>query len=235
VIPIVLNISPPSGRGGSNNGERMKVIKRIFEELADGEADKIELLIQEGLRQGLSPEIILKQGLIAGMNMIGERFKQGEFFVPEVLLAARAMQAGMNILKPRLVQTGIKPAGRIIIGTVKGDLHDIGKNLVAMMLEGAGFEIIDLGIDTAPERFIQEVKDKKPQIIAMSALLTTTLPMMKTTIELLKKEDLRDLVKVLVGGAPLTQKYADEIGADGYAPDAVSAVAKAREVLNLTR
>ena len=211
----------------------MEVIKRIFEELREGEADKIELLTQEALRLGLAPEMILREGLIAAMNMIGERFKRGELFVPEVLLAARAMQAGMNILKPRLVQTGIKPLGRIIIGTVKGDLHDIGKNLVAMMLEGAGFEIIDLGIDTAPERFIQEVKDKRPQIMAMSALLTTTLPMMKNTMELLRSEGLRGTVKVMVGGAPLTQKYADEIGADGYAPDAVSAVAKARELLNL--
>jgi 5-methyltetrahydrofolate--homocysteine methyltransferase len=145
------------------------------------------------------------------------------------------MQAGMNILKPRLIQTGIKPLGRIIIGTVKGDLHDIGKNLVAMMLEGAGFEIIDLGIDTAPERFIQEVKEKKPHIMAMSALLTTTLPMMKATIELLKAEGLEGTVKVLVGGAPLSQRYADEIGADGYAPDAVSAVAKARELISLMK
>ncbi|MCX5884797.1 MAG: corrinoid protein [Proteobacteria bacterium] len=211
----------------------MEIIKRIVEGLSEGEADKTELLTQEALRQGVLPEIILKEGLIAAMNMIGERFKQGDLFVPEVLLAARAMQAGMNILKPRLIQTGIKPLGRIIIGTVKGDLHDIGKNLVAMMLEGAGFEIIDLGIDTAPERFIQEVKDKKPQIVALSALLTTTLPMMKATIELLKAEGLEGTVKVLVGGAPLSQRYADEIGADGYAPDAVSAVAKARELLNL--
>jgi 5-methyltetrahydrofolate--homocysteine methyltransferase len=213
----------------------MEIIKRIFEELSEGEADKTELLTQEALRQGLSPEVILKEGLIAGMNIIGERFKKGELFVPEVLLAARAMQAGMNILKLRLIQTGVKPAGRIIIGTVKGDLHDIGKNLVAMMLEGAGFEIIDLGIDTAPERFIQEVKDKKPQIVALSALLTTTLPMMKATIELLKADGLRGTVKVLVGGAPLSQRYADEIGADGYAPDAVSAVAKARELISLMK
>jgi 5-methyltetrahydrofolate--homocysteine methyltransferase len=213
----------------------MEIIKRIFEELSEGEADKTELLTQEALRQGLSPEVILKEGLIAGMNIIGERFKKGELFVPEVLLAARAMQAGMNILKLRLIQTGVKPAGRIIIGTVKGDLHDIGKNLVAMMLEGAGFEIIDLGIDTAPERFIQEVKDKKPQIVALSALLTTTLPMMKATIELLKAEGLEGTVKVLVGGAPLSQRYADEIGADGYAPDAVSAVAKARELISLMK
>jgi 5-methyltetrahydrofolate--homocysteine methyltransferase len=213
----------------------MEIIKRIVEGLSEGEADKIELLTQEALRQGLSPEIILKEGLIVSMNMIGERFKQGELFVPEVLLAARAMQAGMNILKPRLIQTGVKPAGRIIIGTVKGDLHDIGKNLVAMMLEGAGFEIIDLGIDTAPERFIQEVKDKKPQIMAMSALLTTTLPMMKATIKLLKAEGLQGTVKVLVGGAPLSQRYADEIGANGYAPDAVSAVAKAREFISLMK
>jgi 5-methyltetrahydrofolate--homocysteine methyltransferase len=212
----------------------MEIIKRIFEELSEGEADKTELLTQEALRQGVSPEIILREGLIAGMNIIGERFKKGELFVPEVLLAARAMQAGMNILKLRLIQTGVKPVGKIIIGTVKGDLHDIGKNLVAMMLEGAGFEIIDLGIDTAPERFIQEVKDKKPQILALSALLTTTLPMMKATIELLKAEGLEGTVKVLVGGAPLSQRYADEIGADGYAPDAVSAVAKARELLNLS-
>jgi 5-methyltetrahydrofolate--homocysteine methyltransferase len=211
----------------------MEIIKRIFEELAEGEADKIALLIQEGLRQGLSPEVILRQGLISGMNAIGERFKRGELFVPEVLLAARAMQAGMNILKPMLVQTGIQPLGRIVIGTVKGDLHDIGKNLVAMMLEGAGFEIIDLGIDTAPEKFIQEVRKNKPQILAMSALLTTTLPMMKTTLEILRAEGLKNTVKVMVGGAPLTQKYADDIGADGYAPDAVSAVTKARELLKL--
>jgi 5-methyltetrahydrofolate--homocysteine methyltransferase len=223
-----------SEKGRLHSGVEMEIIKRILEELLDGEADKIELLTQEALKQGLSPETILKEGLIAGMNVIGEKFKQGELFVPEVLLAARAMQAGMNILKPRLVQTGVNPAGRIIIGTVKGDLHDIGKNLVAMMLEGAGFEIIDLGIDTAPERFIEEIKAKKPQILAMSALLTTTLPMMKTTIDLLKAQSLRDSVKVLVGGAPLSQRYADEIGADGYAPDAVSAVDKAKELLNLT-
>jgi len=231
---MVLSTSLLSERGGSSDGVGMEIIKRISDELSDGEADKIELLTLEALRQGLSPEIILKEGLIAGMNIIGERFKQGELFVPEVLLAARAMQAGMNILKPRLIQTGVKPAGRIIIGTVKGDLHDIGKNLVAMMLEGGGFEIIDLGIDTAPERFVKEVRDKKPQILAMSALLTTTLPMMKATIEALKAEGLRDKVKILVGGAPLSQRYADEIGSDGYAPDAVSAVAKARELLNLT-
>lgn len=211
----------------------MEVLKMIIKELAEGEADKIELLTKEALRKGISPEIILKKGLIAGMDFISERFKEGELFVPEVLLAARAMQTGMNLLKPLLVQTSIKPVGRIVIGTVKGDLHDIGKNLVAIMLESAGFEVIDLGIDTSPERFIQEVKTKTPQIIAMSALLTTTMPMMRTTIELLKAEGLRNKVKVMVGGAPLTQKYADEIGADGYAPDAVSAVSKAKELLNL--
>ena len=209
----------------------MEIIQKISEELLEGEAEKVESLTHEALTQGLSPEAILREGLIGGMNVVGERFKQGELFVPEVLLAARAMQAGMNILQPHLMKGGIKPLGRIILGTVKGDLHDIGKNLVGMMLEGAGFEVVDLGIDTSPERFVDEVEEKKPHILAMSALLTTTLPMMKATIELLKARGMRKDVRILVGGAPLSQRFADEIGADGYAPDAVNAVEKARELL----
>ncbi len=166
------------------------------------------------------------------MNIVGERFKNNEFYVPEVLIAARAMSRGMEVLKPILVKSGVKPVAKIAIGTVKGDLHDIGKNLVSMMLQGAGFEMNDLGVDVSAQRFIEAVK-QGAQMVGLSALITTTMPSMKEVIDALKKEGLRNKVKVMVGGAPLTQEYADEIGADGYAPDAASAVDKAKELLKL--
>jgi 5-methyltetrahydrofolate--homocysteine methyltransferase len=179
----------------------------------------------------MGPADILNQGMIAAMGEVGRLFEEGEYFVPEMLIAARAMQKGLEILKPHLTEADVQSPGKVAIGTVKGDLHDIGKNLVAMMLEGAAFEVIDLGTDVSPERFIQAVRDRGAQIIAMSALLTTTMPNMKNTIEALKEAGLRDKVKVMIGGAPVTQNYADQIGADGFAEDASRAVAKARSLL----
>jgi len=175
---------------------------------------------------------VLNEGLIKGMNVVGERFKNNEFYVPEVLIAARAMHAGMDILKPALADSGVQPIGKILLGTVKGDLHDIGKNLVAMMLEGAGFEVVDLGIDVPPEKFVEAVKEGG-DVIAMSALLTTTMTAMKTTLEALEEAGVRDKIKAIIGGAPVTQNYADEIGADGYARDAASAADKAKEVMGI--
>ncbi|MCM8767809.1 MAG: corrinoid protein, partial [Candidatus Omnitrophica bacterium] len=167
-----------------------------------------------------------------GMSVVGEKFKNNEFYVPEVLIAARAMNRGMSLLEPLIVQSGIKPIAKLAIGTVKGDLHDIGKNLVVMMWKGAGFEVIDLGIDVPPEKFVEAAKSGV-QVIGMSALLTTTMIQMKETIEALKKEGVRDNLKIIIGGAPVTQEFADEIGADGYAPDAASAVDKVKELLGL--
>jgi len=181
--------------------------------------------------EGVGADQIINEGLIAGMSVVGDKFKKNEFYVPEVLIAARAMHAGMDIIKPLLAESGIEPRGKIAIGTVKGDLHDIGKNLVAMMLEGGGYDVIDLQVDVAPEKFVEAVRDQGAQVVALSALLTTTMPSMKDTIEALKEAGVRGQVKVMIGGAPVTQNYADEIGADGYAPDAASAVDKAAELL----
>lgn len=167
------------------------------------------------------------------MNVVGQKFKANEFYVPEVLIAAGAMHAGMSIVEPLLVKEGIVLIGKIAIGTVKGDLHDIGKNLVAMMFKGSGFQVIDLGINVAPEKLVQSVKDQQAQIVAMSALLTTTMPSMKSAVDVFVQDGIRDSVKIMIGAAPVTQSYADEIGADGYAPDAASAVEKVKELLNL--
>jgi len=194
---------------------------------------KAKELTQAAVNEGVAPREILEQGLIAGMNVVGDRFKKNEFYVPEVLIAARAMHAGMDILKPALSKSGVEPVAKVAVGTVKGDLHDIGKNLVVMMLEGAGFEVIDMGVDVEAEKFASAVQESSAKLIGLSALLTTTMPSMKTTIEALQSKGLRDKVKVMVGGAPLTQEYADEIGADGYAPDAASAVDKAKQLLGL--
>ncbi|MEN6371011.1 MAG: corrinoid protein [Armatimonadota bacterium] len=199
--------------------------------IISGKKDMAESLTVEAIKEGVPPDQILNNGLVAGMNVVGQKFKANEFYVPEVLIAARAMDAAMKHLKPVLVATGAKPVGTIILGTVKDDLHDIGKNLVGMMLEGAGFEIVDLGVDVKPEKFAEMVKEKGAQIVALSALLTTTMPAMKTTIGALETAGLKGKVKVLVGGAPVTQNYADEIGADGYAPDAASAVDVAKVLL----
>ncbi|MHB1001266.1 MAG: corrinoid protein [Armatimonadota bacterium] len=208
-----------------------------YEELAtaliNGKAPVVKELTDKALATGETPQDVLNKGLVAGMNVVGARFKSNEFYVPEVLIAARAMKAGMDILRPKLAETGVEPVGKVAIGTVQGDLHDIGKNLVAMMMEGSGFEIIDLGVDVKPEKFVEAVKEKGASVICLSALLTTTMPSMKETIQALQEAGVRDKVKVMIGGAPVTQNYSDEIGADGYSPDAASAVDKARELLNV--
>ena len=200
----------------------------ISEALQRGDAEKVEELVKKALEENLTPKKILEDGLIKGMDIIGKKFKKNEVYVPEVLIAARAMHAGMDVLKPKLIETGVKNIGTVAIGTVKGDLHDIGKNLVKMMLEGAGFEVIDLGIDVSPDKFVEAVKEHKPNIIGMSALLTTTMVNMVEVIKALEAAGLRDKVKIMIGGAPITQNYADQIGADGCSPDAASAVDKAK-------
>ncbi len=208
---------------------------RILEEIAsllyNGEDEEVAGLVQKALDQGLSADEILSGGLIAGMDEVGKDFKAGDLFVPEVLVAARAMHAGMNVLRPLLAESDTPSAGRYVIGTVEGDLHDIGKNLVKMMLEGAGFETIDLGTDADPDAFVQAVREHQPQIVGMSALLTTTMVNMKKTIEALTEAGLRDAIKIMVGGAPVTASFAEEIGADAYAPDAASAVDVARAMV----
>jgi 5-methyltetrahydrofolate--homocysteine methyltransferase len=209
----------------------MADLQGIAEAVIRGDRETVANLTQAAVDEGTSAEAIINEGLIAGMGVVGARFKANEFYVPEVLIAARAMHAGMDIIKPLLAESGVKPRGIVAIGTVKGDLHDIGKNLVAMMLEGGGYEVLDLEVDVAPEKFVAAVKDGGAQVIALSALLTTTMPSMKDTIEALKEAGVRDQVKVMIGGAPVTQNYADEIGADGYAPDAASAVDKAAELI----
>ena len=210
----------------------MADLSALAENLINGKADAVKELTQKALDDGVSPGEVLNEGLIKGMNVVGERFKNNEFYVPEVLIAARAMHAGMDILKPALADSGVQPIGKVLLGTVKGDLHDIGKNLVAMMLEGAGFEVVDLGIDVPPEKFVEAVKEGG-DVVAMSALLTTTMTAMKTTLEALEEAGVRDKIKTIIGGAPVTQNYADEIGADGYARDAASAADKAKEVMGI--
>lgn len=210
----------------------MEVLKELSESIISGSAPKAESLTTQALQSGISPASVLNDGLIAGMNVVGIKFKANEFYVPEVLIAARAMKAGMKILRPRLIESGVEPVGRFVIGTVRGDLHDIGKNLVAMMLEGAGFEVVDLGVDVSAEKYITAVKEKNAGVIGMSALLTTTMVNMKEIIQAFAAQDLRGKVKIIVGGAPLTQNYADEIGADGYAPDAASAVELVKKLIN---
>ena len=206
-------------------------IEKIFEGILDGNSKLVVEEINLAIEAGIAPGSILNDGMIAAMAQVGKLFEEGEYFVPEMLIAARAMQRGLDVLKPYLSEDDVQSPGKVVIGTVKGDLHDIGKNLVAMMLEGAAFEVIDLGTDVSPERFIEAVKTNNAQIIAMSALLTTTMPNMKTTIDALKAVGIRDQVKVLIGGAPITQSYADQIGADGFAEDASRAVAKAKILL----
>ena len=203
-------------------------LNNISESLQRGAAEKVEELVKKALEENLLPKDILENGLIKGMDIIGAKFKKNEVYVPEVLIAARAMHAGMSILRPKLAETGVKNIGTIVIGTVKGDLHDIGKNLVKMMLEGAGFEVIDLGIDVSVDKFVEAVKVHQPNIVGMSALLTTTMVNMPEVIKALEAAGLRDKVKIMIGGAPITQNYADQIGADGCSPDAASAVDKAK-------
>ena len=210
----------------------MADLEALAQAIIGGKAPDAKQLTEQALAEGINPGDVLNNGLVAGMNVVGSKFKNNEFYVPEVLIAARAMKAAMEVLRPQLASSGIVSKGRIAIGTVRGDLHDIGKNLVAMMLEGAGFDIVDLGVDVKPEVFVDTTK-KGIDVIALSALLTTTMPAMKDTIDALKAEGVRGNVKVMIGGAPVTQNYSDEIGADGYSPDAASAVDKAKELLGL--
>ena len=205
-----------------------KILEQIAQKLYDGEEEAVAELTQKAVADGLDPSEILSGGLIAGMDVVGRDFKAGDLFVPEVLIAARAMSAGMRVLRPLLAEGDAPQAGKFLIGTVKGDLHDIGKNLVRMMIEGAGFETIDLGTDVEPQAFVEAVRQHQPSIVGMSALLTTTMTHMRTTIEALEEAGLRGQVKILIGGAPVTAAFADQIGADGYAPDAASAVDLAR-------
>ena len=206
----------------------MQPIETIYNAVLEGDAKGAHAGVHAALAAGINPETILKEGLIAAMGEVGRLFEENEYFVPEMLVSARAMQGGLALLKPHLAAGGSVSAGKVVIGTVKGDLHDIGKNLVAMMLEGAGFEIVDLGTDVAPEKFVKAVMEHQPQAIAMSALLTTTMPSMSNTIKALQEAGLREQVKVMIGGAPVTDGFAKQIGADGYSPDASSAVRLAK-------
>lgn len=203
-------------------------LNNVSESLQRGDAEKVKELVKQALAEGLVPKEILENGLIKGMGIIGEKFKKNEVYVPEVLIAARAMHAGMDVLRPKLVETGVKNIGKVIIGTVTGDLHDIGKNLVKMMLEGVGFEVVDLGVDVSVEKFVEAAKEHQPNIIGMSALLTTTMVNMPEVIKALEAAGLRDKVKIMIGGAPITQNYAEQIGADSYSPDAASAADMAK-------
>ena len=205
--------------------------EKYYAALSQGKMDDVKKLVQEALDHGDSAESILKDGLISAMDRVGVLFKNNEIYIPEVLIAARAMHAGMAVLKPILSKSNTASPGKIIVGTVKGDLHDIGKNLVVMMLEGGGFDVVDLGIDVPADKFIEAIKAHQPQVVGISALLTTTMKEMKNTIQAIDGAGLRKKVKMIVGGAPLTEKFAREIGADGYAPDAASAVDKVKELL----
>lgn len=207
----------------------MADLNALSEFLQKGRANEVKELVQQALDEGLTPKSILEEGLMAGMSVIGDKFKKNEIFVPEVLIAARAMNAGMVVLKPKLVDTGVETKGTVVIGTVKGDLHDIGKNLVAMMMEGKGLEIIDLGTDVTPQKFVETAKEKGAQIIACSALLTTTMNEMGNVVKAVEEAGLRDSIKIMIGGAPITDAFCESIKADAYTPDAATAAEKAIE------
>jgi 5-methyltetrahydrofolate--homocysteine methyltransferase len=207
------------------------ILAEIYESVLNGQMDKTITSVKTAIDTGKDPEIILKTGMIAAISEVGRLFEDGEYFVPEMLIAARAMQAGLGILRPLLVKSGVKPTGRIAIGTVKGDLHDIGKNLVGMMLEGAGFEVNDLGTDVSPDQFIAAIQDGA-DIVGLSALLTTTMPAMEQTIQAIESAGLRDHIKIIIGGAPVTAEYVTQIGADGYAPDASQAATLALSLMS---
>ncbi|MDL5053146.1 corrinoid protein [Oscillatoria laete-virens NRMC-F 0139] len=208
----------------------MADLAKLYEAVVEGNAKVAKTVTQEALAEGVDPEKLVNEYMIKAMDEVGRRFEANEYFVPELLIAARAMKGCLELIKPLLAAKGAEPIGRVAIGTVKGDLHDIGKNLVAAMLEGGGFEVVDLGVDVPPEKFIEAVKEKNVNIIALSALLTTTMPAMKTTIDAFKASGSRANVKVMIGGAPVTQQFADEIGADGYSDNASSAVTLARKL-----
>ena len=208
----------------------MADLQAMADAVQRGDRDAAVQTVQDALAAGLEPEQILNGGLIVGMSSVGEKFRNNEIFIPEVLIAARAMAGAMEVLEPKLVETGVEPRGKVVIGTVKQDLHDIGKNLVAMMLKGGGFKVIDLGVDVEPEKFVEAAEGEQAQVVALSALLTTTMPNMKAVVDALQGAGLEG-VKVMIGGAPVTQAYADEIGAAGYAPDAGSAVDLATDLI----
>ncbi|RJP50417.1 MAG: cobalamin-binding protein [Anaerolineaceae bacterium] len=208
-----------------------EVLKKLFDAVLEGNFEDVKTNVQAALDTGLDPNIILNDGMIAAMREVGARFEAGEYYVPEMLIAARAMQSGMTLLKPHLQKTEQKSNGKVLIGTVKGDLHDIGKNLVGLMLEGAGYEVIDLGVDVPAEEFVKKATELKPDVIGMSALLTTTMQSMRTTLDALTAAGLRNHVKVIIGGAPVTEVYAQQIEADGFSPDASRAVNVVKSLL----
>jgi 5-methyltetrahydrofolate--homocysteine methyltransferase len=222
---------PNTWKKGTAQGGTVSVLEQISENLIKGKANDVKSLVQQAVSQKVHPGDILNKGLLAGMSVIGERFKKNEVYVPEVLIAARAMKAGMEILKPLLAEAKVEPVGTVVLGTVKGDLHDIGKNLVGMMLEGAGFRVVDVGINVEPAKFLEEARKNNAKIIGASALLTTTMTNMKEIVQTVKSSDLAGKVKVMIGGAPLTQAFCDEIGANGYAPDAASAADLAKKLM----
>ncbi|GAB4256884.1 cobalamin B12-binding domain-containing protein [Thermincola ferriacetica] len=209
----------------------MASLESVAQSVIAGQEAQVKEQVKALVDAGTDPLQIINEGLIAGMNVVGARFKAGDMFVPEVLMCAKAMAAGVEIVKPLIADNDVQSKGKVVLGTVKGDLHDIGKNLVAMMMESGGLEVINLGIDVSPEKFADAVREHEPQIVAMSALLTTTMPAMKETIEYLEQAGLRDKVKVIVGGAPITKDFADSIGADGFAPDAASATDLCKELI----
>jgi len=209
----------------------MEDLKKLYDAILTGNFKSAKEITQQALAAGADPQAMVQQYMIPAMDEVGRRYEANEYFVPELLISARAMKASLEFIRPLLVASGAQPAGRVVIGTVKGDLHDIGKNLVAAMLEGAGFEVIDLGVDVSPEKFITALNEKKAGLVAMSALLTTTMNSMKTTVEAMKAAGVRNNVKIMIGGAPVTEKYAEEIGADGYSTNANGAVALARKLV----
>jgi len=211
----------------------MDLLLAIANKTEKGKQLEVPQAVQQALESGIPPYEVLTKGLQAGLEEVGARFKSNQAYIPEVLLAARAMQAGMEVLQPFLAESGAKPIAKVVLGTVKDDMHDIGKNMVVMMLEGSGFQVVDLGVNVPAEKFVATVEAEKSALLAMSALLSTTAPYLKTVIEALKEKGLRQNVKVLVGGAPVTEEYAIKIGADGFAPDSARAIDKAKELLNL--
>jgi methylmalonyl-CoA mutase cobalamin-binding domain/chain len=212
-----------------------ELLTELYDKTLTGNGPAVLDLTRTGLSQGLGPETLLYEALIPALEEVGARFERGDFFVPEMLIAGKAMAGALEILRPLLAETGAEAIGTVVIGTVKGDVHDIGKNLVNIMFEGAGFQVIDLGVQVAPEKFVDAVRTHKPDIVGFSAFLTTTMPMFKANINALTKAGLRDQVMVMVGGAPVTQEYADVVGADGYAADASAAVVKAKELIRRRR
>jgi 5-methyltetrahydrofolate--homocysteine methyltransferase len=212
-----------------------EIIQGLYDETLIGNAPEVKDLVNAGLADGLDPERMLYEGLIPSLEEVGARFERGDYFVPEMLIAARAMQGALDILRPLLAETGAQTVGTFVMGTVKGDVHDIGKNLVNIMLEGAGFTVYDLGVNVAPEVFVAKILEHKPEIVGFSAFLTTTMPMFKANINALQKAGIRDEVIVMVGGAPVTQEYADAVGADAYAADASTAVRMAKDLIQRKR